>query len=116
MAEIAATTTIQPVDWRVYAWETVTESDTASVVAMDATSGDVNIDVRGTFGGASVAVQGSNDGTNWNSVSDTAGGTVAITSAGGASIRDVWPFMRVFPSGGSSQDLDITMSVLRVRT
>lgn len=40
----------------------------------------------GTFGGATVTIQGSNDGTNWFSLTNASGGAaLTFTAAGGAS-------------------------------
>jgi len=89
-------------------WETVTESDTP----LASKSGGLlplvsTIQVTGTFGSASVAVQGSNDNTAWVSLKDISGSVVAITAAGGAEFSTAFKYIRPFPSGGTSQDLDI---------
>lgn len=41
---------------------------------------DKSVQVAGTFGGASVTVEGSNDGTNWATLTDPQGNDLVITS------------------------------------
>jgi len=49
----------------------------------------------GTFGGATITWQGSNDNTNWFTCSNAAGGTaVSLTAAGGAQIIERPRYMR----------------------
>lgn len=49
----------------------------------------------GTFGGATVAFQGSNDGTNWFSLTNAAGGAaVALVAAGGCSTVELPLYVR----------------------
>ena len=91
-----------------YTWETITESDTANYCVPGGTECLIcSVQVVGTFGSASVAMQGSNDGTNWVSLNDLQGDAIAITSAGAAEFSTGMLYLRPFPSGGSSQDLDV---------
>jgi hypothetical protein len=60
----------------------------------------------GAFGGATVSIQGSNDGTNWFSLTNAAGGAVvSFTAAGGAATielpRYVRPNLTVVGSGAA---------------
>lgn len=45
---------------------------------------DRNAQVEGVTGGATVALQGSNDGTNWRALFDMNGNSLAAVTAGGA--------------------------------
>lgn len=57
--------------------------------------------VFGTFGGASITVQGSNDGTNWAALSDGQGATLSLTSSKPLRRSDDIPmFVRPVVSGG----------------
>lgn len=42
---------------------------------------DRSVQVTGTFGGATVAVQGSNDGTNWSTLTDPQGNDLTFSGA-----------------------------------
>ena len=70
-----------------------------------------SIQVVGTFGGASVALQGSNDGTNWVGLSDRAGTAIAITAAGGAEFSTSFVYFRPLATGGTSDDLDVFIAL-----
>lgn len=95
-----------------YLWETLTESDTAASQRVNI-SGTVlsSVSVVGTFGGATVLLQGSHDNTNWFTVKDSAGNDVSFTAAGSAETPSTFVFYRFSASGGTSQDVDCRMTV-----
>jgi hypothetical protein len=67
----------------------------------------------GTFGGASVALQMSNDGTNWATIKDLQGSSIALTSATAMSeFTCSAAYIKPTVSGGTGDDLDIIV-VLR---
>ncbi len=110
--------TITPVDQTapsgvsVYLWETLTEADTCASVDCNGTSFIAgSVQVVGTFGGATVVLQGSNDGTNWVSLKDVSGNAISIASAGAAEFSTAMLYIRPSASGGTSQDLDIYVSL-----
>jgi hypothetical protein len=70
-----------------------------------------SIQVVGTFGGASVALQGSNDGTNWVGLSDRAGTAIAITAAGGSEFSTSYVYLRPLATGGTGDDLDVFIAL-----
>ena len=82
---------------------TVLSSGTAPVIG--------SIQVIGTFGGASVALQGSNDGTNWVGLADRAGTVIALTAAGGAEFSTSFVYLRPLATGGSGDDLDVFIAL-----
>lgn len=45
-------------------------------------AGDMCVSVSGTFDGATVIIQGSNDGTNWFTLNDPQGNALSIAAAG----------------------------------
>lgn len=93
-------------------WETVTEADSAAAhecIEMQGVVGSVQ--VIGTFGGATVVLQGSNDGSTWWDLKDTGGTAISFTAAGGADFSTAALYVRPSASGGSSQDLDIYMTM-----
>lgn len=94
-------------------WETLTENDTAQEYQPQKTAAAIgSMYVTGTFGGATVALQGSNDGTNYVALKDTTGTAIGLTAAGAVEFDTAMRYIRPSASGGSSQDLDITI-VLR---
>jgi hypothetical protein len=67
--------------------------------------------VTGTFGGGSVALQGSNDGTNWVALKDLAGAVIAITAAGGVDFSVSCVYIRPLITGGTGNDVDVTIAL-----
>lgn len=89
-------------------WEQITEADTGAAYTCLSTQGVLGaVQVIGTMGGATVAMQASNDGTNWWNLKDTSGTEIGLTAAGGADFSTAALYVRPSPSGGSSQDLDV---------
>lgn len=89
-------------------WTPVTEADTCVAVQMPEYA-DRSIQVSGTFGGASVAVQGSNDGTNFAALRDPSSTTIAITTAGIRAVLENTYQTKPVATGGTSQSLTIAM-------
>lgn len=72
----------------------------------------VTVQVFGTFGGATVTIQGSNanSGSNWDTLRDSVGAALTLTAAGTRRLEG--PFTRIRPSvsgGGGSTDLTVVM-------
>ncbi len=99
--------------WAIYTWSAVTEADTCLPAPIENPVAALVAQAAGTFGGASVAVQGSTDNSAFVTLSDVANAAVALTAAGGAELRYPWPYMRPAPTGGSSQSLTLTLAVLQ---
>ena len=94
-------------------WETLTEADTAVAAEINDQGGILGAgQVIGAIGGATLAFQASNDGSNWWNLKDTSGTEVGLTAVGGFDFSTAARFIRPSASGGSSQDLDIIV-VLR---
>lgn len=91
-------------------WEALTENDTATrITPAGVASFFASVQVTGAFGGATVVLQGSNDGSNWINLSDVDGSAISITGAGGVQFNSAYLYLRPFASGGTSQDVDITL-------
>lgn len=91
-------------------WETLTESDTAE--AWDPSGGEAliaGVQFTGTFGGATVVLQGSWDGTNYVTLNDSSGAPISMASAGAAEFSTTAKKIRPSASGGTSQDVDTTI-------
>jgi len=68
------------------------------------------LQVVGTFGGGTVKLQLSNNGTNWVDAKDISGTAVAITAAGGVEFSTAAVYIRPLISGGSGDDVDVLIS------
>jgi len=88
-------------------WTPIGDSDTCinyMAPGMDC----VSVQATGTFGGASVALQGSNDGTNFAGMTGKGGtSAIAITSAGMKAPNENAIYYRPVSSGGSSSSLTV---------
>lgn len=91
-------------------WTTLTEADTAASIIPSCLASVVgSVQFVGTFGGATIVLQGSNDGTNWWTLKSTSGDDISATAAGGFDFSTAALYVRPSASGGSSQDLDVYM-------
>jgi hypothetical protein len=62
---------------------------------------DRSVQVDGTFGvGGSVSIEGSNDGTNWFTLTDQAGVALSFTTAGIRSVLQASVYIRPKVAGG----------------
>lgn len=115
MATITATSTYDG-SHTIWTWTPVTESDTCAGVNVEGNVSDLFLQVSGTFGSSSTAIQGSVDNTTYSgSLVNPAGDAIAITAAGGSAVRDAPPYLKPVPSGGSSQSITIKLSARIVR-
>jgi hypothetical protein len=90
---------------RRYLWEEMGDDDTGAPV-LTSERADGTFQVVGTFGGATVALEWSNDGTNWITATDAQGNDVSFTAAGGAMFVERGWKLRASTSGGSGTDVD----------
>ena len=110
MAEIALFTSIPAPGVARYFWETLTESDTAAAAKPGGTEPAIgSFQVTGTFGSATIILQGSNDGTNYVTIKDVDGVAVSLTAAGAQEFSSSMLHYRASTSGGSSSDVDVTL-------
>ena len=94
-------------------WEAVGDGDSGAPVEL-IEWGDRTVQVKGTFDGATLTMQGSNDGAVWVTLTDPLGNNVAFTAAGGKAILERYRYVRPLPSSTSGNtDLDITMTMVR---
>lgn len=101
---------------RTYLWEAlVTGSlDGASIEIPD--HADRSVQVVGTFDTATLTMQGSNDGTNWATLTDPQGNAIAMTVTGLEQILENTRFIRPLVSSvGATTDLDVYLHVRQQR-
>lgn len=70
---------------------------------------DRSVQVEGTFGAATVVIQGSNDGTNWQTLRDPQGVALSFTTAGLKQVLETTRFIRPSSSGGTGTAATVTM-------
>lgn len=70
---------------------------------------DRSVQVEGTFGAATVVIQGSNDGTNFQTLRDPQGVALSFTTAGLKQILETTRLIRVSSSGGTGTAVTVTM-------
>jgi hypothetical protein len=109
---LTVNTTIPVSGVTVYIYDNLDTADSSPAVITVGGSAAIAgfMQVIGTFGGASVALQGSNDGPNWVALNDTQGEAIAITAAGGAEFSASCVYLRPLASGGTGDDVDVLIS------
>lgn len=93
-------------------WETLTNGDTGSPLLCPHLA-DKSIQVTGTFGsGGTVVLEGSNDGSNWETLNDPQGTAISFTAAGMYQVLENTKMIRPsVTAGDGTTDLDVTMVV-----
>lgn len=89
-------------------WAAVTESDTFAAIAMPEYS-QRSVHVSGTFGGATVVMNGSNTGANYFGLGNLAGTAISLTSEGLRQVLEGVINYQPAASSGSAQSLTVTM-------
>ena len=88
---------------------TLGNADTGVQVSMS-DMGDRSVQVEGTFGGATVTVQGSNDNVNWETLRDPGTIVLTYTVAGLKQVLEMTIYIRVISAGGVGTALTCTMA------
>lgn len=73
---------------------------------------DRSVAFTGTFGGATVVLQGSNDGANWFTLTDPFGNAISRTTAGLVQVLEFTRFVRPAVSGGSGAAITVVLMAL----
>lgn len=89
-------------------WATIGDSDTCTHIPMSGAA-DRSVQISGTFNSATVVMQGSNDGTNWFSLTDPQGNAISKTSASIEQIEELTRYIRPSSSGGSSSSTNVLL-------
>lgn len=76
---------------------------------------DRSVQVAGTFGGATVVIEGSNDGVNWSTLRDPQGSSLSLTSAGLKGVVEMSAAIRPRVTGGDGTTA-LTVSMFFRRT
>lgn len=68
------------------------------------------VQISGTFGGATVTLTGSNDGTTFSTLKDKTGTAISMTSAGAAEFSTAMVYIKPGISGGTGDSVDVVVS------
>ena len=82
-------------------WDMV-DADTVGAAAEFPDQTDAVVTITGTFGGATVTIEGSNDGTTFVILTDPQGNIISKTSAAIEQITEVPRYVRPAKASGSS--------------
>lgn len=96
-------------------WAGLTNVDDGAPIDWSAHS-DKSVQVIGTFGGATVVIQGSNDlenPTNWTTLTDLLGNALSFTAAGLEQITENTCWIRPVCSGGAGPTSVTVQMLLR---
>ena len=95
-----------------FLWETLTESDTAiGLLTGGSKTLAGSFQVKGTWGGGTIVLQGSNigpdDSDEWVTLKDINGDAIGLTADGGAEFSTAFKWIRPDDSvAGTSRDVD----------
>jgi len=97
---------------KIFLWETLTDSDTATPVVV-AGYQDKSVQVFGTFGGATVTIEGSNvvSTPTYATLDDANDNNLAFTSAGIEEITAACYQIRPAVTGGTAEDIDVYLYI-----
>lgn len=70
---------------------------------------DRSVQVQGTFGAATVVIEGSNDGVNYHTLRDPQGVTLSFTQAGLKQVLESCLYIRAKSSGGTGTEVVVTL-------
>lgn len=77
---------------------------------------DRTVQMIGTFDTSTVVLQGSNDGTNWETLTDPQGNAISMTSAGMEAVLEFPRFVRpLMSSAGGSSDVDVLLFMKKTK-
>ncbi len=114
MATIALTSTNRDVvnGAIVLTWEALGNADSGTAFAVPFKT-SITMQAIGTFGAATVTLQGSNDGTNWAPLQwkGKTATALALTSAGIAEAVECPAYIRPTTTGGTGTDIDVIIAL-----
>lgn len=120
MATVAGVDQLYLQNHRVRTWTplTTTNNDGAPISYASNGMGGVTFQVNGTFGaGGTLVVEGSNDGTNWYTLSDQANAAVSFSTAGLKTVRDQPLFIRPrVTAGDGTTSLTVVAALQKTAT
>jgi hypothetical protein len=101
-------------DVQLATWTGVSTADTMDAIGpMNKGIGArrASVTFSGTFGGATLTLQGSNDGTNWGTLTDLAGNAISVTAAAVREFSTSCLYVRPASSGGTGDNVDVVVAM-----
>lgn len=93
-----------------YIWAELATGDTINALRLTGSGARrASVQVTGTFGGATVKIQTSNDGTNFADIKDIHNTAVSTTSAAMFELTSAAVYIKPAISGGTGDDVDVTL-------
>lgn len=89
-------------------WASIGDSDTCTAVEIPSFA-DQTVQVIGTFSSATVILQGSNDNTNWVTLTDPLNNAISFTGAGMKLVAQNPLWVRPISSGGSGSSTTVIL-------
>lgn len=112
MATIVPTTVEEQVRAAAYRWTDYSTADTSTPIKVQNMQGLAgSVQVTGTFGGATIALQVSNDGTNYVTLKDSTGSDITFTAAGMREFSTAALFIKPTSSGGTADNVTVTITL-----
>ena len=111
MAEIAYVLSTTDNGDALVTWLAVTESDTFEAYSLKESVFEISVHVAGTFGGATITMQGGNDSSTFVALTQIGGSAAAATAADIFSVLDRPLDIKPVAAGGSSQSSNVYMLV-----
>lgn len=90
-------------------WTGLSSAEPIGEAAEHASSSDRTVQVGGTFGGASIIIEGSNDGTNYIVLTDGQGNAISFTTDGIEAVIEATRYIRPRVSGGSGVSVNVNL-------
>jgi hypothetical protein len=95
-----------------YVWAEVATGDTINALKLvGAGARRAAVQVAGNFGGATVKIQTSNDGTNFADIKDIHNTAVTTTAAAVFEITSAAVYIKPVISGGTSDSVNVTLCI-----
>lgn len=95
---------------KIVTWLAIENGDTAApFLPVELDTAVASVQISGTFGGATLTFQQSNDGTNWYTAKTPTGDNVTATAAGMFELSLSGLYVRPNLSGGSSSSLNVIL-------
>ena len=89
-------------------WEGLNTTDTTGTPIYISRKTDRSVQIGGTFGGGTVTIEGSNDGTTYFTLNDLQGSAISKTAAALEGVAEVVKWIRPKVTGGDgTTDIDV---------
>ena len=115
-----ATITKAPDGWVYSVFSLITGLATGAKTSLGGDTGAPSVQAAGTWGSATLAIEGSNDGTNWVACyftkQNTASGKhdlASLTADGGGQVLEHFADYRAKTSGGTGTSITVTFAAAR---